>query len=401
MRIIHVVDSMDPATGGPPSVIARLAAAQANAGHSVMIFCRGSLGIDVRNHSAFTNIPNINLVTWHFCPAGGVTDKYLAFTASRALRALLKPQDILHLHGVWCAIVGMAARVAREYGAHYVVTPHGALNPWSMAQKSWKKNFLLRINRRELLERAAFVHALNEDEAGYLRGLSIHTSIAVIPNGIFAEEISDLPSPSLFRNRYPKLGGQQYILFLSRLTEQKGLDILAKAFALFAQHNATASLVIAGPDGGMRAEFEKQIADDGLSGRVHVVGAIYGTEKFSALAGASCFCLPSRNEGFSMAITEALGCGVPVVISRECHFPEVQEAGAGEVVALNPVEIADALLRLTGDNVFRQQASHAARRLVLENYTWPRVAEQMLDAYVQMRPHLPSTTARLSAMRST
>lgn len=394
-----MVDSMDPATGGPPSVIARLAAAQANAGHSVMIFCRGSLGIDVCNHSAFTNIPNINLVTWHLCPAGRITDKYLAFTASRALRALLKPQDILHLHGVWCAIVGAAARVARDYGTRYVVTPHGVLNPWSMAQKSWKKNFLLRINRRQLLESAAFVHALNEDEAGYLRALSIHTSITVIPNGIFAEEISDLPSPSLFRNRYPQLREQPYILFLSRLTTQKGLDILAQAFSRFAQRDAMTSLVVAGPDGGMRAEFEKQIADDGLSERVHVIGPIYGPEKFSALAGASCFCLPSRNEGFSMAITEALGCGVPVVISRECHFPEVQAVGAGEVVALDPVAIADALLRLTSDGARRQHSSHAARRLVLENYTWPRIAERMVEAYTQVGQ--PQTNIGGTAIEST
>lgn len=243
---------------------------------------------------------------------------------------------------------------------------------------------------------------MDEDEAGYLRALSIHTSIAVIPNGIFAEEISDLPSPSLFRNRYPQLGKQPYILFLSRLTTQKGLDILARAFSQFAQSNCAIHLVVAGPDGDMRAEFDERIARDGLGARVHVVGPVYGLEKYSALAGAACFCLPSRNEGFSMAITEALGCGVPVVISRECHFPEVQAAGAGEVVALDSAEIAGALLRLTGDEARRKVASRAARRLVLDNYTWPRIAERMIEAYTLSGPRSrPVSMSRPATLEST
>lgn len=383
MKVVHVVNSMDPATGGPPSMVARLAAAQASAGHSVAIICRESLDVDVRSHSAFTGIPGIDRVAWLFCPAGGVTEKYLAFKAGHALRTLLKSGDFLHLHGVWCAIVSTAARIANEYGLRYAVTLHGSLNPASIAQKSWKKALAMRLGRRKLLEHAAFIHALNDDETIGLRRHRIETPVAVIPNGVFSEEIADLPPPTQFHALHPQLLNRPYILFLGRLHWHKGLDHLADAFAVFAQHNISVDLVVAGPDCGIRTEFERRISRLGLSKRVHMMGPIYDQEKLAALTGATCFCLPSRNEGFSMAITEALGCGVPVVISRECHFPEVQAAGAGEVVTLNPAGIADALLRLTGDEVRRQQASHAARRLVLENYTWPRIAERMIEAYTQ------------------
>lgn len=77
---------------------------------------------------------------------------------------------------------------------------------------------------------------------------------------------------------------------------------------------------------------------------MHLVGPIYGRDKYAALVDATCFCLSSRQEGFSMAILEAMACGIPVVISENCHFPEVAQARAGLVVPLNADAVAEALL---------------------------------------------------------
>ena len=82
-----------------------------------------------------------------------------------------------------------------------------------------------------------------------------------------------------------------------------------------------------------------------------------------------------------MAVTEALACGLPVVISEQCFFPEVSHAGAGVVLPLESERIAVALLRILHDNTVRAQMSSSARRLVSEHYTWPKIAEQTVDAY--------------------
>ena len=82
-----------------------------------------------------------------------------------------------------------------------------------------------------------------------------------------------------------------------------------------------------------------------------------------------------------MSITEAMACRVPVVISKNCHFPEVSEVGAGYVVDLDPQQVADALLESMADNSERIASGERARQLVLTKFTWPKIAEQSIQAY--------------------
>ena len=137
------------------------------------------------------------------------------------------------------------------------------------------------------------------------------------------------------------MGDDPFVLFVGRLHEQKGVDLLLAAFEIVARRHPTVRLVIAGPDYGVTLPP--------LHPRVVRVGPVYGRDKPAALADATVFCLPSRHEGFSLAVLEALACGLPVVISTECHFPEVAAAGAGVVTPLDPASIADGLLRVLGD----------------------------------------------------
>ena len=86
-------------------------------------------------------------------------------------------------------------------------------------------------------------------------------------------------------------------------------------------------------------------------------------------------------EGFSVAITEALACGVPVVVTEACHFPEVGQVGAGRVVPLDDEAIAAALVEVMSDQALGAQMGRQGRALIAERFTWQRIAKRTIEAY--------------------
>jgi glycosyltransferase involved in cell wall biosynthesis len=373
MNVLHVIDSLDPAAGGTSVVAARLAVGQARLGHTV-----GILAAKVAAADKLGELTGVRIM-----PAAPVPRRQaiLGGTAVERLSPQVREYDVLHLHGVWDPLLLAAARTTIRLGKPYLVAPHGMLDPWSLAQSRFKKKIALALGWRTMLNRAAAIHWLNADEQKLAAAVGITAPGVVIPNGVNLEEFDSLPPADLFRRGLPALGDRPYLLFLSRLHYKKGLDYLADAFAMLAAKAADLQLVVAGPDDGARADFERRIAAAGLTDRVHLPGPIYGPQKLSAIAGAACFVLPSRQEGFSVAILEALACGTPAVVSAECHFPEVAEVGAGEVVPLDAAAIAAAIERVLAVPLRRERMGKAGRELVAARFTWPRIAERSVAVY--------------------
>lgn len=355
MKIIHVIGSYDPAKGGPQAVVVRLAAAQASLGHRVTIVSYSDDAVSRRAAEATAMIPDFDKVQTLLLPMPDIYETFTGGHTANAVTALIRGADFVHLHGIWETNLLRASMLCRRFHIPYCVCCCG------------------------MLDGAAFIHALNCDEIELMRPLGLKAPSLVIPNGVFLNEVEvgDMDVPGLPARRF--------ILFLSRLHYKKRLDILADAYCRIAPHFRDVDLVVAGPDGGAEDAFRRKIAEYGLQHRVHMPGGLYGLAKIAALKRAACFCLPSRQEGFSVAITEALACGAPVVITDACHFPEVGEAGAGVVCALNAEMVGDALAGVLEDLDKAAQMGASGAKLVRENYTWPRIARQTIEAYQMYR----------------
>lgn len=239
----------------------------------------------------------------------------------------------------------------------------------------------MRLFQRTMLDRAAVIHTLNHDERRFVARLGLCAPLVVIGNGVSAEEVHRGCVSGRFRQRVPGLGDAPFVLFPGRLHTKKGLDILAEAFGILARRRPDVHLVVAGPDDGDEAAFRAAVAAGGLGERVHLTGPLYGPAKFEALADAACFCLPSHQEGFSVAVIEALACRAPVAISEQCHFPEVEQHGAGRVVALDAPSLARAIEEILNDPAAAAQMGANGRRLVAERYTWSKIATETIEAY--------------------
>jgi glycosyltransferase involved in cell wall biosynthesis len=366
MRILHVIAGLNPQAGGPPAIAIRLAAAQAQLGHAVTL-----AAIIPAPATSLASVPGSSRITMRCGPD----------LAGPLLAGIVGAADVVHIHGVWDSLLRRAARAAHRAGVPYVFTPHGMLDPWSLNQKQLKKKIALALGYRRILQRSAFLHALTAGEMQSLNLLRLDRPVEILPNGIFPEEFAELPPSGTFRRRLPELGDRPYVLFLGRLHHKKGLDYLADAFALVAKKMPAARLVVAGPDEGEEQALRRRISSAGLNDRVHLVGPLYERDKLAALVDAACFVLPSRQEGFSVAVLEALACGIPVVLSEHCNFPEVASSGAGAVVPLTPDALARALEKMLTDPITARQMGLAGATLVRQCYAWPTIAEQSIAAY--------------------
>jgi glycosyltransferase involved in cell wall biosynthesis len=269
LNILHVIDNLDPATGGPAAVAMRLAAGQAHLGHCLQVLSYATPLQSAAIAASFERVPGIDRIARTELPPLTRIELLLQKRARAKLHQIVPNVDWLYLHGVWNPILKTAADVSQYNRKPYFVLPHGMLDPWSLAQKRWKKRLALATGYRRMLDRATALHLLNEDERTLIGPLRLKPPAVIIPNGVFEEELA-LPAatPSFFE-MFPSLQGRPFILFLGRLHKKKGLDLLSSAFAIIAQQDATVQLVVAGPEGNASAQFDQDIAAAGLGDRVH------------------------------------------------------------------------------------------------------------------------------------
>ena len=136
----------------------------------------------------------------------------------------------------------------------------------------------------------------------------------------------------------PNLNGSPYFLFLSRLHEKKGVDLLLKAFSIQLKKVQKAprrfpKLVLAGPgiDSSYGLKLRQAVQEDSaLYDNVIFTGLLLGDSKWGAYYGCEAFILPSHQENFGIVVVEALACAKPVLISDKINiWQEIEKAGAG------------------------------------------------------------------------
>lgn len=371
LRVLHVIDFLPRENGGMPAAVVRLAVAQVAAGLRPAIACRDEKELKQHVDWWASQVPGL----------GGIDVIPCGLWPSEMSR-LVKVFDVAHVHGVWLPLPTIACWRCEHSTVPTVLAPHGMLSTWSLQHKQSKKSLALALGWRRLIEDVNVLHALNADEARELRQRFPKTRIEIIPNGVFLSEFDSNQAPGLARDIIPGFGSnRRYVLFLARLHIMKGPDRLVDAFSTIAERHPDLDLVLAGSDFGMRQSLEHQIAARGLGSRIHLPGAVYGEDKIRLLRNALCVCQPSRHEGFSVTLLEALACGVPVVTTRTANFPEIETAGAGIIAAPDAQSLGRAIADLVERPDVRANQSVAARRLVATAYTWEAVERRARAVY--------------------
>lgn len=379
MRVVHVISGIDPPNGGPAIALAGLAAAQARAGLEVTVLATYAAGADL---SPADRLRDSGVSVELVGPCAGALFRHPHIQP--AVEQHLATADVVHVHALWEEVLHQACRAAQRHSIPYLITPHGMLDPWSLAQSKWKKRLYMLWRLGRNLRRAAALHFATEAERDMTAGLNLPTPVIVEPNGLDLSEFENLPPPGAFRSRYPQLGTRPYVVYLGRLHAGKGLELLVPAFAQAQARDAM--LVLVGPDSrGFQAQVQGMVAKHGLQDRVVFTGLLRGAERVAALAEATLFALPSFHENFGIAVAEALAAGTPVIISDQvCIHREISAAGVGGVVGLNVEALAHELSRWLSDSPLRQTAAARARAFVWQRYDWNRIAGQWARHYQRL-----------------
>jgi glycosyltransferase involved in cell wall biosynthesis len=327
MKILRSIHSLNPAIGGPMEGVKQSSAILIGRGHGVEIIC-----LDSPSDPWIRQYP----VTVHALGPGRGGYGY-APRFTRWIKDRHREYDAVIVHGLWQYNSFGVWRALRGGATPYFVFPHGMLDPWfnrTYPLKHIKKLLYWPWAEYRVLRDAAAVLFTSEEERRLAReSFSPHNWNEIVVNYGTAAPDADLATArENFFNTFPSLRGKRFLLYLGRLHQKKGCDLLIESFVRTrAAHGGAAEhLVIAGPAGDQNyLQQLKTLAADAETS-ITFCGMLSGNLKWGAFSAADTFVLPSHQENFGIAVVEALACGTPVLISNKVNiWREIVNDGAG------------------------------------------------------------------------
>lgn len=392
MNILIVTPALGWVYGGPSQSVIQLAQTLGNRGINVDIVtttANGSANLDVPTQ---TWIAEKSYRIKYF-PYWDFLDYKISLSLTRWLFQYVSDYDLVHTNAIFSYPVLPAHWACQIHRVPYIMTPHGMLEPWALAYKSWKKCFYFALLEKPSLQRASAIQMLASTEAKRVEPLKLKAPLVVVPNGIHQQDFETLPHPDLFYQKFPHTRHKTLIIFLGRIDPKKGLDLLATAFAKVNNQFSHTHLIIAGPDNiGFTKTAENYFIETGCHDAVTFTGMLTGSLKYAALAAASLYVAPSYSEGFSVSVLEGMAAKLPCIITTGCNFPEAASAQAAYVVDINAEKIANALCDCLTNQEQAKAMGDRARQLVLEKYTWEQIALQMQQVYTDILQSKPLPT---------
>ncbi len=393
MRVLHVIDKMDPKLGG--------------VSQAVRTIITGLRQVGIENEVVSLDDANEAFIlqekfTIHALGPGKTSWSFSSHLYPWLFKNLFN-YDFVILHGLWLFNGYALSRVLRQKvkrGKQGVretkrfpksfVMPHGMLDPYfqrtSVRKIKVLRNWLYwKLIERHLIERVdgLLFTAVKEKELAGSTFLPYKPKNEIVV-GLGVEQPPEY-EPSMaaaFKQISTALNDDPYLLFLGRIDSKKGVDILIRAFSRVKSEGDTPlKLVVAGP--GLETPYGKSIKEyvtsSNLEDSVFFVGMLSGFAKWGAFYGCNAFILPSHQENFGIAVVEALACGKPVLISDQINiFNEIKASHAG-LIAKDTLEGTVSLIKswLQLTDTERKLMSTNAKAVYLNAFSVSLTAKQL------------------------
>jgi glycosyltransferase involved in cell wall biosynthesis len=232
----------------------------------------------------------------------------------------------------------------------------------------------------KILKNATKLLALSKSEENEYLEMGVPLQkIIIVPNGIDLSKFKNLPQRGNFKRKFLIKNAEKVILFLARIHEQKGIDLLLVAFSKLIKSYPNVKLVFVGPDDGYLIKAQKLIQELSINEKTKFVGPLYNTDKIEAFIDADVYVLPSKYEGFPNTVLEALLCGTPIIVTTGCGISDILK-DVGYVVSNNAMELEHTLnLVLSKDKDINM--IQKGINLVENNYDLDLILKKIEDIY--------------------
>lgn len=384
MRVLHVIPSLSPTSGGPSFALSAMAGALTARGLKVTVVATDDDG--PRQHLEGLSLgARVATQGWDVIYFHKQTEFYkISLPMRNWLRRHISEFDVVHIHAVFSFASLAAGRVAAAAGVPYVVRPLGVLNRWGMEnRRRLIKSLSFRCLDLPMLRKASAMHytsQLEKEEAGRFGLTNLQR---VIPIGMDLSPFDALPPRRVFSKQYPQTATTRNILFLSRIDEKKGLDLLIAAFARIASNYPDLHLLVCGSGHpSLVAKLKQQAARLCISNRITWAGQVKGELRLASFSAAELFVLPSHSENFGIALLEAMAAGVPCLSTDQVALAaDVAKQNAVLLAARDPQDMAAKLQQLLDAPDLRDVLSHNARHLSRTEYSLPAMGESLHSLY--------------------
>ena len=384
MKLLHVLQSANPTGGGVFEAVNQFAAAHRRAGHTVDI-----ASLDAPDSPWVSACPQPVRALGRGRRGYGYAPGFASW-----LHGVKEDYDAIIVNGIW-QYSSFAVRYAlRGSDTPYFAFPHGMLDPWFRRMyplKHLKKTIYWWCAEYRILRDARLVLFTCEEERHLARQSfrPYRCREAVVNLGTAAPLDDPARQRAVFYSTVPGVEGKRLILFLGRLHEKKGCDLLIRAFARVRGESLSRGkqlhLVMAGPSGDSSyLAALKTLAASSFCGEeppISWTGMLTGEIKWGAYRSADVFILPSHQENFGFSVVEALSCELPVLISNKVNiWREIYEDCAGRVEPDN-LEGTTRLLQywLSMGSGSRLEMRNAAHRCFRARFEIARTARHFIE----------------------
>lgn len=375
MKILHIVDSVGKESYGLGSISMGLSKAQLELGEDVSIWTSdndndlewASKIYDIPQEKLFgfpTNIPSIRLST------------------DELKMAFKNKFDIVHQHSLWTP-QSMMTTILRKNGAKTCIAAHGTLSEFALKKSKFKKKIALAFFEKNNLKKSNVLHATSELEIEDFKRLHLKNPIAYIENGIGSQVLSKKGNGDAFRTKYNIPNDKKVLLYFSRITPKKGLDMLLPAIAELGESFKDWILVVVGNNEfNYQDEVQTIIQNLQIQHKVFIIEPQYGDAKFDTFDASDFFILPSYSEGSPMVVVDALAYGLPVITTKSSSWKNLEEYHCGFWSDISKDAIKENILKMV--NLSDESLIHYsinAQNLIKNKYLWDEIAKKTVLLY--------------------